>query len=162
MPIFRRLNVLTVLLEYNDLSEWQHKDIWDGYPALYYTLLVHFILSLAIVANYKSILLGFATIMPAFCSLCFCLSIFLSTTQTYIAIATCDMCSKNSTSFSTPWWRKLNSLNHKCQQDWSLHPFSMPVNYIGKMKWFINACCRYWCHFTIMYDYIITLLKLYS
>ena len=43
MPIFKRPNVLTALLEYIDLG-------WA--PCLYYILLVHFILSLAVVAIY--------------------------------------------------------------------------------------------------------------
>ena len=51
---FLRHNVPTVLLENIDLlkSEWQHKiNIWEGRPALFYTILLYFILSLAIVTN---------------------------------------------------------------------------------------------------------------
>ena len=54
MLIFIKPNVLTVLLEYNDLfkSEWQHKtNIWVGQPALCHIILLYFILRLAIVAN---------------------------------------------------------------------------------------------------------------
>ena len=40
-----------------------------GYPALYHSILLYFILSIAIVTIIKRILLGLAPIMPAFCSL---------------------------------------------------------------------------------------------
>ena len=49
-----RPNVLTVLLEYIDLFqfEWQHKiDIWEGLPCLYHSILLYFILWIAIVVN---------------------------------------------------------------------------------------------------------------
>ena len=62
--------MLIVLLEYIDLfqSEWQHEtNIWEGYPAIYHSILLHFILSIGIITNYKHILLKFAPIMPAFC-----------------------------------------------------------------------------------------------
>ena len=67
-------NVLIVLLEYTDLFQfgWQHEtNIWEqtfGYSTL---VLLYFILSIAIVTNYKHILFKFAHIMPAFCSLPF-------------------------------------------------------------------------------------------
>ena len=90
-------NVLVVLLEYIDLfqSEWQRETniwesrvarplffsapctknsglatrdyIWEGYPAIYHSILLYFILSIGIITNYKHILLKFAPIMPAFC-----------------------------------------------------------------------------------------------
>ena len=40
-----------------------------GYPALYHSILLHFILSIATVTTFKQILLKFAPIMPVFCFL---------------------------------------------------------------------------------------------
>ena len=69
MPMFRRPNVLTVLLEYSELpkSEWQHEiNIWEGHPSLCYTILLDLILSLTNAA--KCILFEFVTIMPPSCT----------------------------------------------------------------------------------------------
>ena len=64
--------MLIGLLEYIDLShsEWQHKtNIWEGLPCpLHHSSLLYFILSISIVTN-QHILLKFALIIPAFCSL---------------------------------------------------------------------------------------------
>ena len=55
MWILARPHMVTVLLEYNDLiqSEWQHKTkVWEGNPALYHTVLLYSIVSIANVAKY--------------------------------------------------------------------------------------------------------------
>ena len=71
-----RLKVLTVLLCIDLQSEWQHKNKHlGGYRALYYSLLLYSILNIAIIA--KCILLKFAPIMSAFCSLLLYLPIFI-------------------------------------------------------------------------------------
>ena len=54
MPILTRPNVLVVLLEYIDfssLSDNLKKAFGRGYPALYRSILLYFILSVAIVTN---------------------------------------------------------------------------------------------------------------
>ena len=71
-----RLKVLTVLLFIDLQSEYQHKNKHlGGYHALYYSLLLYSILNIAIIA--KHILLKFAPIMSAFCSLFLYLPIFI-------------------------------------------------------------------------------------
>ena len=63
--------MLVVLLEYIDLFNMSgniKQTFGRGYPTLYYSVLLYFILSIVIVTN-KAFLLDFAPIMPAFCSL---------------------------------------------------------------------------------------------
>ena len=66
MSILARPNIVTVLLEYINLfnlsSNIKQLSIWKGDPAIYHTILLYFIVSLAIVATL------FASIIPAFYS----------------------------------------------------------------------------------------------
>ena len=74
-----RPNVLIVLLEYIDLFNLKGnmKQIFGrGYPALYHSLLLYFILSITIVTN-KHILLKFAPIICQHFAICFCHPIIL-------------------------------------------------------------------------------------
>ena len=67
MPILTRPDVLIVLLEYIDLFNQignMKQRFGRGYPALYHSIFLQFILSVATVARY--ILLEFAPITPAF------------------------------------------------------------------------------------------------
>ena len=82
---------------YIDLSksEWQHKiNIWEGHPALCYTILLYFILSLATVAN----LVHFACICYYYASILLSYRLRQDrrerSTQAYNNIATCDTFSK--------------------------------------------------------------------
>ena len=63
MPFLTRPSVLTVLLEYTNLSGNVKQTFRKGYPALYYSILLYFILSIGIVA--KCILLEFVPITHA-------------------------------------------------------------------------------------------------
>ena len=81
-------------------SEWLHKiSIWEGHPALYHTILLYFILSLATVANS----VYFAWIcFPLYSvpSYFFCDKI---NTSLYLLHTW-----QNSTFLSMSWWRKSN------------------------------------------------------
>ena len=80
MPNVNKTYVLIVLLEYIEFfipSDNMKQPFGRGCPALYHSILLYYILSMAIVAITKCILLEFAPIMPAFCSLLLPSYIFL-------------------------------------------------------------------------------------
>ena len=70
---FQQTGVLIVLLEYIDLfqSEWQHEtNIWEGLNCFYHSILLYFILSIAIITN-----VAYFAQICSYYVLCFCLPI---------------------------------------------------------------------------------------